>query len=74
MPGNTLEYPCQGDRERAAEVVDGVGDDGHAVGNPPADEGYDRKGQIDEKGREDIAACALAMMMYMLMCHATLFS
>ena len=74
MPGNALEYPCQGDGEGAAKVVDGVGDDGHAVGEPPADEGYDRKGQIDEKGREDIATGSLTMKMYMLMCHAILFS
>ena len=66
MPGNTLEYPCQGDRERAAEVVDGVGDDGHAVGEPSADEGDDGEGEVDEEGREDVLPRAITMQMDMI--------
>ncbi len=73
MPSDALKHPRQGDRYRASKVVDRVGDDGHAVGEPSADEGDDGEGEVDEEGREDVLPRAITMQMDMIVCHNDYF-
>ena len=71
MTRDALKHPCQGDRHRAPEVMDGIRDDGHTVGQPSSDDGYHGEGEVDEEGRKNVLAGSVAMQMDMIVCHKT---
>ena len=50
-----LEKPREAQRERAAEVVDGFGDDGHGVGEEAADELDEGEEEVGEECEADVA-------------------
>ena len=49
--------------------MNGVGDDGHAIGEPAPDERDNGEGKVNEEGREDVSPRTIAMQMYVIMRH-----